>query len=187
MTSELNQHTVLQGDALQRLLSPYLIDGFQQDTHQVNQLDVRGRTAIARCCIGPYYTSPYDKKFHLSALNGMALVSQVCIAHAHALHGYQDKAGEVLMTDFSMSFSGMVREPEDIEVHTELVGKFGSKNNKRGDTRILHTWRYELGGSWWGNVSLYFYFPKAQTEPQAPTLSEHRGVPSDDRAPYLLA
>ena len=144
----------LDGDALQKLLSPYLENGFQQDEYRVNEVTFEGPVATARCSLPTYYVSGNENQFHLSGLGGTAFVWQVGIAHAHFLAGVAEKRDEVLLRDYSLKCSNVISDPEHVEVELRLRRK-----RALGSSKSIYSWSFNIdGGVWKGDVTAIFAF-----------------------------
>lgn len=150
--------TVLEGQALESLLSPYWGAGHKQDTHQIRRLIVTDRVVTAACRVPEYYISPTDPRFHLSVFNATAFLCQVGIAHALHLNGHTQKTVEVLMNDYSITLTRMLNDPDNVPVRMEIFGRSGITQPARRP-RTFYRWRFDVGeGAWWGTITLSFPF-----------------------------
>ncbi len=150
----------LDSTQLSCLLSHYLYEGYRSEAAVVEQLEVQGEKASARCRVSEAIISPYDQQFHLSAVNGFVFVQQVGIAHAHLLHGRREKAGEAIISRLTFEGKRMIRNSEDILLKMEVFAiKVEPPRGRRRHPRTYISWTYDLQeGAWFGTLDAVFPF-----------------------------
>jgi hypothetical protein len=114
----------------------------------------------AICRQPDFFISPTDPKYHLSVPSAINFLCQVGIAQALFINGYSTKTVEVLMTDFSMTLTKQLGDPNHIPVKMNIFGHLvTSQTEQRKTPRTFYKYKYEIGeGAWWGTVTLCFPF-----------------------------
>jgi hypothetical protein len=159
------KHERLEGERLQRLLSPYWSGGYKQDVHEICSVEVDGRSAVGVCRMNEYFVSPTADDFHLSVFNAIAMLCQVGISHALFLNDIQEKNVEVLMSEFSLTLLRTITDPTKVVIKLDLMSCTVSPATARGRRHwSYYNWKYEINdGAWWGKMTLSFPFGEAQS------------------------
>lgn len=124
-------------------------------------VSVEGKTVTAHCRLADYYKSPWDFEFHLNAVTGMAMLSQLAMVHGMVVCGVDRKDFEILMMDYQQTMKDAIRDPADIRISMTIVQRTvvpaGWKQQQH--PRTFFKWTFTLNeGTWLGSASAAFPF-----------------------------
>jgi len=151
----------LEGAALQALLSPYWAEGFREDEHCIDQVEVEGRSARAACRMPRYFSSPTDPAFHLTVFNATAFLCQVGIVHALFLAGLEKKTAEAWLTDYSLVLPAKIKTPDSVLVEIALLSHSVTPYEQRGPHHAFFRWDFVINSKWRGHFGIAFPVNKA--------------------------
>ena len=143
------------------LYAPFLMSGGMGDEKiAFDWVEVDGKTVKASCRITDYFKSPWDFEFHLNAVTGMALVSQLAMIHGMVVCGIDRKDFEILMMDYQQTLAELIRERENIHVSMTVVHRAVAPAGwRRRHPRTFFKWTFTLNeGAWSGSISAAFPF-----------------------------
>lgn len=147
---------------LEQLYAPFLMSGgMGEEKIAFDWVNVDGKTATASCRLDGFYRSPWDFEFHLNALTGMALISQLAMIHGMVVCGVERKDFEILMMDYHQTMTTLVREQSGIRVEMNIVQRSVAPAGFRGQNhpRTFFKWTFTVNdGAWRGTLAAAFPF-----------------------------
>jgi hypothetical protein len=146
---------------LEPFYAPFLMSGgMGHERIAFDWVEVAGKTVTARCHLAGYYKSPWDFEFHLNAVTGMAMISQLAMVHGMVVCGVDRKDFEILMMDYQQTMPKLIRDPADIRLAMTIVQRTVAPAGWRQQhPRTFFKWTFTLNdGCWVGAASAAFPF-----------------------------
>lgn len=143
------------------MYAPFLMAGGMGDEKiAFDWVDVAGRTVTASCRITEYFHSPWDFEFHLNAVTGMALVSQLAMIHGMVLCGVDRKDFEILMMEYEQRLTTIIKDRENIRVTMTVGSRSAAPAGWRQEhPRTFFKWTFSINeGAWEGSCAAAFPF-----------------------------
>jgi hypothetical protein len=134
--------------------------GMGQDRIAFDWVQVAGKTVTASCHLSDYFKSPWDFEFHLNAVTGMALISQLAMIHGMIVCGVDHKDFEILMMDYQQTMTNLIRDRENIRLSMTIVQRTVAPAGWRQEyPRTLFKWTFTVNdGTWVGSTAAAFPF-----------------------------
>ena len=134
--------------------------GVGQERIAFDWVSVTGKTVTASCHLSDYYKSPWDFEFHLNAVTGMVMISQLAMIHGMVVCGVDRKDFEILMMDYQQTMPNLIRDPKGIRLSMTIVQRTVAPAGWRQQhPRTFFKWTFTLNeGSWAGAASAAFPF-----------------------------
>jgi hypothetical protein len=147
---------------LEQLYAPFLMSGgMAEEKIAFDWVKVDGKTATASCRLDGFYRSPWDFEFHLNAITGMALISQLAMIHGMVVCGVERKDFEILMMDYQQTMTALVREQSGIRLEMNIAQRSVAPAGFRGQKhpRTFFKWTFTVNdGAWRGALAAAFPF-----------------------------
>jgi len=143
------------------MYAPFLMSGgMGQERIAFDWVQVTGRTATASCHLSDHFKSPWDFEFHLNAVTGMAMISQLAMIHGMVVCGVDRKDFEILMMDYQQTMPNLIRDPEGIRLAMTIVQRTVAPAGWRQPyPRTFFKWTFTVNdGTWQGAASAAFPF-----------------------------
>ena len=106
-----------------KISSVYLNEGRKKDDWEILDVTVEGRSLTSRLRMCSTFVSPTDPAgFHLTIFSTLEFLSQLTIIYGHVWAGYTEKTREGWMVETSITCRQPIRDPENIQVHMDVVG-----------------------------------------------------------------
>ncbi len=123
-------------------------------------VQVTGKTVTASCHLSEYFKSPWDFEFHLNAVTGMAIVSQLGMIHGMVVCGVDRKDFEILMMDYQQTMTKPILDPTDIRLAMTIVQRTVAPAGLGTPyPRTYFKWNYTVNeGTWSGSAAAAFPF-----------------------------
>lgn len=134
--------------------------GMGQERIAFDWVSVEGKTVTARCRLADHYKSPWDFEFHLNAVTGMAMLSQLAMIHGMVVCGVDRKDFEILMMSYQQTMKDVIRDREDIRISMTIVQRSVAPAGWRQQhPRTYFKWTFTLNeGTWVGSAAAAFPF-----------------------------
>lgn len=134
--------------------------GMGQDRIAFDWVAVAGKTVTASCHLSSYYKSPWDFEFHLNAVTGMAMLSQLGMIHGMVVCGVDRKDFEILMMDYRQTMTNHIKERENIRLSMTIVQRTVAPAGWRQQhPRTFFKWNFTVNeGVWSGSAAAAFPF-----------------------------
>lgn len=146
---------------LEPFYAPFLMSGgMGHERIAFDWVQVAGKTVTASCHLSEYFKSPWDFEFHLNAVTGMAMISQLAMIHGMVVCGVDHKDFEILMMDYHQQMPNLIREPRGIRLAMTIVQRTVAPAGWRQQhPRTFFKWTFTLNdGAWAGSASAAFPF-----------------------------
>lgn len=146
---------------LEPFYAPFLMSGgMGHERIAFDWVQVAGKTVTASCHLSEYFKSPWDFEFHLNAVTGMAMISQLAMIHGMVLCGVDRKDFEILMMDYQQTMTNLIRDRENIRLSMTVVQRTAVPAGWRlQHPRTLFKWTFTVNeGTWVGSTAAAFPF-----------------------------
>jgi len=134
--------------------------GMGQERIAFDWVQVAGKTVTASCHLADHFRSPWDFEFHLNAVTGMAMISQLAMIHGMVVCGVDRKDFEILMMDYQQTMPDLIRDPVGIRLAMTIVQRSVAPAGWRQPyPRTFFRWTFTVNdGAWTGAASAAFPF-----------------------------
>ncbi len=143
------------------MYAPFLMSGGMGHERIVfDWVQVAGKTVTASCRLAEHYKSPWDFEFHLNAVTGMAMISQLAMVHGMVVCGVDRKDFEILMMDYQQTMPDLIRDPDNIQLSMTIVQRTVIPAGwRQAYPRTMFKWKFSVNeGTWAGAASAAFPF-----------------------------
>ena len=151
----------LEPTELEPFYAPFLMSGgMGHERIAFDWVHVDGKTVTASCHLSEYFKAPWDFEFHLNAVTGMAMLSQLAMIHGMVVCGVDRKDFEILMMDYQQTMPNLIREPRGIQLAMTIVQRTVAPAGWRlSHPRTFFKWTFTVNdGAWTGAASAAFPF-----------------------------
>jgi hypothetical protein len=134
--------------------------GMGQERIVFDWVQVEGKTVTASCHLSDYFKSPWDFEFHLNAVTGMAMISQLAMIHGMVVCGVARKDFEILMMDYQQTMTNIIGDREGIKLSMTIAQRTVVPAGwKLQHPRTFFKWTFTVNdGTWVGSLAAAFPF-----------------------------
>ena len=134
--------------------------GMGQERIAFDWVHVAGKTVTASCHLSDYFKSPWDFEFHLNAVTGMAMISQLAMIHGMVVCGVDRKDFEILMMQYQQTMTNLIVDRERIRLSMTVVQRTVAPAGwRQPHPRTFFKWTFTVNeGAWVGSAAAAFPF-----------------------------
>jgi hypothetical protein len=146
---------------LEPFYAPFLMSGgMGHERIGFDWVQVAGKTVTASGHLSEYFKSPWDFEFHLNAVTGMAMISQLAMIHGMVVCGVDRKDFEILMMEYQQTMKDVIRDRERIRLAMTIVQRTVAPAGWRQQhPRTYFKWTFTVNeGTWAGSAAAAFPF-----------------------------
>jgi hypothetical protein len=151
----------LEPGELEPLYAPFLMaGGMGHERIAFDWVEVAGKMVTASCHMAEHFRSPWDFEFHLNAVTGMAMISQLAMIHGMVVCGVDRKDFEILMMDYRQTMTDAIRDRERIRLSMTVAQRtVVPAGFRQRHPRTMFKWTFTVNdGTWTGAIAAAFPF-----------------------------